>query len=310
MTLLYSLVGGFMKALRYWQVVALLAALQLAAAWLLAVPFASELHRQWDHSLVGDQLGAHPWMESAVWDEALIANAARMDAVYGPPMMFGAGAAYVLLSLLAVAGALPLYAGLDLKFNWERFWSDASRYFRPFLGLAVAAALLLLAADWAAELVDAFVAEAVADSNDEPTLFASRVLLNGGVRFGLFALIVMVFQYAKAIAAARQVRNLLFLIRRAFAFVSRHFLAALLLFSLFCLLELGINAMDAAAWHFLLPGADTPAQWAWVAFVTALLVVNKLAFFAGQLLFYTETRQRADEHGRISVVATDYDTEY
>ena len=267
-------------------------------------------HLQWDHSLVGDQLGAHPGMESAVWDEVLIANAGRMDAIYGPALMLGAGAVYVLLSLLAVAGALPLYAGLDLKFNWERFWSDASRYFRPFLGLAVVAAFLFLAADWAAELVDALIAESVAGSNDEPMLFTSSVLLSGGLRFGLFALIVMVFQYAKAIAAARQVRNIFFLVRRAFAFVSRHFLAALLLFSMFCLLELGINALDIAVWHFLLPGADTLAQWAWLAFVTALLVVNKLAFFAGQLLFYTETRRRADEHGSISIAEADYAAEY
>lgn len=307
MTIVYSLLKGISRVLGNWRVIALLTLVQLVAAWLLAAPLGAELHARWDHSLAGEQLDAMPGMEISLWDEILITKQQQFEGVYNVTFIVIAGLCYLMFSLLVISGALPLYAGLDLKFSWDRFWANASRYFRPFVGLAIVAALLFLAADLGAEIMNSVLSDAVATSDDEPTIFFTSVLLAGAFRFMLFALIVLVFQYAKAIAAAEGLRNIIYLIRKALGFVARHFLSVLLLFAILGAIEISVTALDAGVWHFLMPDAEGWMAWSWVVVITALLVTIKLSFLACQLHLYNETLRHADEQGRIHLSIESYE---
>ena len=307
MILLVTLLKGLAKALRYWQPIALLVLLQLVLAWLMASPLASEMHRAWDHSTISDDLERLPAMQGIAVDELMLAGQSRYEANYNPLFMAIAGVIIILCSMLVLAGVLPLYSGLDLKFNWDRFWLNASRYFRPFIGLAILAALLFWAADLASELVDALVDDALAGSDDEFTLFVTGTLVTGAFRFLLFSLIVLVFQYAQVIAAAEGLRNIIYLTRKAFGFVSRFFVVALVLFSLLGMIEFGIVALDAAVWHYLLPGAESLFGWGWIVLVMILLTAVKLSFFSSQVLLYTEISRRASEGVRVELDSGNYE---
>ncbi|HUX07061.1 MAG TPA: hypothetical protein VMX35_07065 [Acidobacteriota bacterium] len=308
MILLVTLLKGLAKALRYWQPIAFLVLVQLVLAWLVASPLTMEMHRAWDHSTIAHDPEILPAMQGIAMDELMLAGQERFESLYNPLFMAIAGVIYVLFSMLVLAGVLPLYAGLDLKFNWERFWGNASRYFRPFIGLAVLAALLFWAADLASELVDAFVKDALAGSDDEFSVFVTGTLAVGAFRFLLFSLIVLVFQYAKVIAAAEGLRNIIYLTRKAFGFVSRFFVVAVILFSLLGLIEFGIVALDAAVWNYALPGADSLFGWGWLVLVMLLLSAVKLSFFSSQVLLYTEISRRASEGVRVELNSGSYET--
>jgi hypothetical protein len=305
--LLITLLKGMGKAFRYWQPVVLLVLVQLALAWIIAWPLASEMHARWDHSTISQNLDTLPAMRGMVLDELLSAKRESLAPVYTPLFMSLAGIVYLLLSMLVLAGLLPLYSGLDLKFNWDRFWVNASRYFRPFIGLAIIATLLFWAADMASELVNSMVNDALASTNDEFSVFVTGVLVTGAFRFLLFSLIVLVFQYAKVIAAAEGLRNIIYLVRRAFWFVSRYFVIAVVVFSLLGLIEFSVIAIDAAVWHYLLPGVEDFVCWFWVALVSFVLIALKLSFFSSQLLLYMEVSRRAAEGVRVDLDTGSYE---
>lgn len=308
MFLLISIVSGIAKVFRYWQVVFLFVLVQLFFAWIFAVPLNSALHEAWDHSLIGSQAAADSSLQRVAWDELIAGDAASLGAVYSFSYMVLLGFGYLVVSVLFVGGALPLYGGFDLKFNWERFWGNASKYFRPFVGLAIIAALLFLVANLASTLVDDMLADAMVDSNDEPSIFITNVLVTGGFRFLFFSLIVMIFQYAKVIAATEHLRNVVYLTMKAFSFVTRNFLRVLVLFLLLALLEFGINALDVGVWFFLLAGQDTWVLTAWLVFITTLLIIVKLSFLSCQLTFYCEMRRRVEETGAIRIGDSNYTT--
>ena len=311
MLILITLVKGLAKAFRNWQAIAMLAVIQLLLAWLLAVPMTSELHNRWDHSMLpAADATVLPQAETIAWDEILIAQGSGLSAVYNSLVMPVAGVAYILFTALVLAGVLPLFSGLDLKFNWDRFWSNASRYFRPFVGLALIAALLFWAADAAGILLNDLVNDALAGNDDEASVFITGVLVTGSFRFLLFAMIVMIFQYAKAVASTEGLRNIIYLTRKAVSFVSRHFVTALLLFSLLGAIELGILALDTAVWHFALPGADPAFSWFWLVVVTVLLAGIKLGFYASQVLLYVEISRRTNEGVRVELDAGQYNTAF
>lgn len=313
MTVVVSLLNGLEKVLRNWQVVILLVVVQLTAAVLMSSPLAVLVHQQWDHSLVGEHAGlqdADPGFERTVWEENLVSRIFLLRGIYGGFQLWVAALVYIAISLLILAGVLPLYTGLDLKFSWERFWTNASRYFRSFLGLALIAALLFWAADFASVTLDAFIADAVAGSDDEPMVFLTSVVITGGFRFIVFGLIVLVFQYAKAIAASEGLRNIFYLTRKAFTFVSRYFFGAALLFVILSLLELGINALDVAVWYYVLPGSEFWVHMTWLAAVTVLLVIIKLAFLAGAMKFFDETQRRTDDRWRVQLDSGSYGAAY
>lgn len=306
MVLLFTILAGLIKVLRYWQVLVLLVALQLGAAWLLGSPFATSIHTGWDHSLIADQLAAQNLQPVTAWDEMLVGNAGTMALVYNTPQMLASGLAYLLISIFILAGALPLYSGLDLKFNWDRLWADAARYFRPFLGLAIIAAAFYFMLNSLTVIIDGMVAESMMNSDDELANFVSGVIFTGGLRFALFALVVMVFQYAKIVAASDQLRNVIYLVRRAFIFVSRHFVMAILLFFVIALVEFGITAMDLAVWHYLLPGSATWVQWTWLVVSTFLLVMVKMSYFSCQLMYYIESKRRETESSGVRLSSSSF----
>ena len=313
MTVVLSLAKGISKALRNWQVIALLVLVQLVVAFLLSVPLSSVLHQRWDRSLIGAQLaseGVDAGMERTVWDETLYGDRGHLHGLYSDLFMWVSGLVYALVCVLVIAGALPLYSGLDLKFSWDRFWANASRYFRPFFFLAIFAALLFWAADFGTVVVDSLMAEAGAGSDDEPMLFLTNVILTGGLRFLLFGFVVLVFQYAKVVAAAEQVRNIVYLIHKAFVFVGRHFLSAVLLFLVLSILELGVCAVDVAVWSYLLPRFDLAIRLAWLVLITVVLVVLKLSFFACQLNLYVDIRRRSGGLWRVGTETSRYAVEY
>lgn len=306
MVLLFTLLTGLIKVLRYWQVLILLVALQLCAAWLLGSPFATSIHTSWDHSMIAGQLNAQNIQQVTAWDEMLTGNATTMSLVYNTPQMLASGLAYLLISIFILAGTLPLYSGLDLKFNWDRLWADAARYFRPFLGLALIAGFFYFLINSFTVFVDGMVAESMSTSDDELANFVSGALFTGGLRFLLFALVVMLFQYAKIVAATDQLRNVIYLIRRAFIFVSRHFIMAILLFSVLALVEFGFNAMDLAVWHYLLPGSATWVQWTWLIVSTFLLMMMKMSYFACQLMYFVESKRRENESGSVRLSSSSF----
>lgn len=255
MTILINFVSGLAKVLRYWQVIVLMVLVQIFAGWLLASPLSLSMHSQWDHSLMSIQVQENPNINSALIDELLIQDSSQMEPIYKLPMMLVGGGGYLLFSIFLLAGALPLYSGLDLKFNWDRFWMDAARYFRPFIGLALIAFVLFLGVDYLANGVKDLVAKATAGSNDEASLFVSNVILVDGLRYFLFALVVLVFQYAKIVSASEQLRNIIYLVRQSFTFVIRNFFNVILLFIIISIVDFGICALDLAVWHYMIPDA-------------------------------------------------------
>jgi hypothetical protein len=305
--LLITLLQGLAKAFRYWQPILLLVVVQLLLAWMMAWPLAVEMHARWDHSTITENLDKLPAMRGMVLDELLSAEKESLDRNLSPLFTSLTGVVYILFSMLALAGILPLYVGLDLKFNWDRFWVNASRYFRPFIGLAIIAALLFWAADLASGVLNTLVNEALAGSDDEFSIFVTGVVVTAGFRFLMFALIVLVFQYAKVIAAAEGLRNIIYLVRKGLWFVSRHFVIALMLFSLLGLIEFGVTALDAAVWYYVLPGADGIVGWIWLALVSFLLVGVKLSFFSSQLLYYVEATRRASDGVRVELDTGSYE---
>ena len=311
MLVLIALIKGLAKAFRNWQAIAMLALVQLLLAWLIAAPLTSELHERWDNSMLpGAEPAALPQADTVAWDEALISRESELGGIYNSLVLPVTGLAYILFSALVLAGVLPLFSGLDLKFNWDRFWGNASRFFRPFVGLALIAALLFWAADTAALVLDDLVNDALAGNDDEASVFITGVLVTGAFRFLLFAMLVMVFQYAKAVAATEGLRNIIYLTRKAVSFVSRHFVTALMLFILLGAIEFGVLALDAAVWHFALPGADAAFAWAWLVVVTVLLVGLKLSFYASQLLLYVEISRRTSEGVRVDLDTGQYNAAY
>jgi hypothetical protein len=312
-TFLFALVKGIEKVVRNWQVIVLLLIVQITLACLLAAPMGATLHKQWDHSMIGRQLatdGMDPGLYRSIWDETKAIHGGHLGVTYDSLLMWLAGILYVIVCILIIAGALPLYTGLDLKFTWDRFWVNASRYFRSYVGLAILAGILFFAADFAALTVDSLIAEAGANSDDEPMVFLTGVVLTGGFRFLLFGLIVLVFQYAKVVAAAESLRNIIYLVRKAFSFVSRHFLTAVLLFICLGLIDLGINALDTAVWYYLMPGLEIWIQWSWLIAVTALLVIVKLSMLSCQLQLFVEIRRRSGDRWRVQLDSDSYATEY
>lgn len=310
MNLIFSLVAGFAKVLRGWQAAALLALLQLVLAFLLSSPMAAEMHGRWDSSLVDENLASRPQLQSTVWEEALPAGRELSGTLLSRPYLFAFAVIYIVLNILVLAGVVPLYTGLDLKFTWDRFWVNASRYFRVYIGLAVLAALLFWAADLSIGLFEDVVEEALAASDDEPMIFVTRLLVSGGLRLFVFSLIVLVFQYAKVISAAEEIRNVIYLVRRAFFFISRYFVSVFLLFAILSLLDLGLAAADVAIWYFALPDLAPPLHWAWLIGSTLLMVTIKLSFYACQLLLFVETLRRADDKGRISSYSDELTVNY
>lgn len=306
MQTLFNFFIGIAKVLRYWQVALLIVVLQLFAGWLLAFPLTSAMHETWDHSLLGEHVARGDFLPSVAVGELLVHTGNEMSALYRLPFMIAFGGAYLVIQIFIIAGLLPLYSGLDLKFNWDRYWSDAARYFRPFLGLAIVAMFFFYGAHLLSTATLNLVTESVAGSNDEAAVFVSTVLFTTGFRFLLFSLVVMVFQYAKIISASEQLRNIIYLVRRAFAFVARNFLRALLLFFMLGLLEMGITAMDVAVWHYMLQDAGVVAQWIWIAVVTAALTMARLAFFSAQSVFFNEARRKESEAGSIRVSSGTY----
>jgi len=307
---LIPLLKGLVKTLRNWQVIAVLVLVQLIGAWLMAMPLTSEFHRAWDHSLLAEDGAERPELASAAVDEVLIERHEFLGAMYSRTFIAMSGLAYVLFSILMLAGALPLYSGLDLKFSWDRFWANASRYFRPFVGLAVIAAVAFLAAGATADLFEGAVKDALIGNNDEASVFITGVLVTGAFRFIIFSLVVMVFQYAKVIAAAEGLRNIIYLIRRAVVFVLRNFVVALVLFSLLGAIEVGIVALDSAVWNFVLQDAESAVSLTWLVLMTAMLITVKLSFFSSQLLLFDEISRRASDGVRVDLDSRQYEAAY
>ena len=310
MIVLIPLLKGFVKTLRNWQVIAVLVLVQLIGAWLMAMPLTSEFHRAWDHSLLAEDSAARPELAGAALDEVLIERHEFLGAMYSPTFIAMSGLAYVLFSLMVLAGALPLYSGLDLKFSWDRFWANASRYFRPFVGLAIIAAVAFWAAAAAADLFEGAVKDALIGNNDEASVFITGVLVTGAFRFIIFSLVMMIFQYAKVIAAAEGLRNIIYLTRRAVVFVLRNFVVALVLFSLLGAIEVGIVALDSAVWHFVMPGAGNAVSLTWLVLMTAMLITVKLSFFSSQLLLFDEISRRASDGVRVDLDSRQYEAAY
>lgn len=301
MILLITFFKGLAKVFRYWQIVALLAIIQIFAAWLLAAPLVTAVHQQWDHSLIGSQLGLVAGMKVMVYDELLIGHSADLNGFYSTAFMFVVALGYILFNIWVVAGALRLYSGLDLKFNWDRFWSDASRFFRPFVGLAIIAAAMYFIVDTISVGVNNLVADSLRNSNDETANFLTGVVFTGGLRFLLFYFVLMVFDYAKAISAAEQLRNVIYVMRSTISFVARNFLKVLALFAILGLLEFGIASLDVAAWQYFLADAGQELRWGWLILITLLLSAVKLGFLSCQLVYYVETRRRESESGGIRI---------
>lgn len=295
MSIIINFLSGVAKVLRYWQVIVLMVIAQLFAGWLLASPLSLSMHNSWDHSLINGAVAQNQVLTSTVVDELLIKNSDQMESIYKLPMMLVGGGGYLLFSIFLLAGAMPLYSGLDLKFNWDRFWSDAARYFRPFVGLAAIAFILFFGADYLANGVKNVVASSTAGSNDEASLFVSNVILVDGLRYFLFALIMLVFQYAKIVSAAEQLRNIIYLIRRSFSFVIKHFFKVILLFSVICLVDMGISALDMAVWQYMIADMGIGVQWFWLIFSTFLFGVIKFTYLAAQMVNFLDIKRRVSE---------------
>lgn len=301
MILLRTFFRGLAKVFRYWQIVVLLAVVQIFAAWLLAAPLASTMHHQWDHSLIGSQLTLRADMKTLAVDELIVGHSVGLQGFYNTTFMFIAALGYILFNIWVIAGALRLYSGLDLKFNWDRFWSDASRFFRPFIGLAIIAAAMYFIADTISVGVNNLVADSLRNSNDEAANFLTGIVFTGALRFLLFYFVLLVFDYAKAISAAEQLRNVLYVMRSTVTFVSRNFFKVLVLFAILGLLEFGITALDVAVWQSFLTGADQVLRWGWLVLITLLLTAVKLGFLSCQLVYYVETSRRESESGGIRI---------
>jgi hypothetical protein len=243
---------------------------------------------------------------SVVQDELLIASESSMEVIYRQPYFIVSGLGYLFVSMFILAGLLPLYAGLDLKFNWDRFWSDAARFIKPFIGLAIISVAFFALADLLSSITRSFVIESLANSNDEPVIFVSTILFTHALRFILFALVVMIFQYAKIISATEQLRNVIYLIRHAFSFVGRFFLKAIILYAILSALEFGVLILDISVWHYMLPKTDMWIQLLWIITATLLFVIVKFCFFACQSLFYEETRRVESESGSIRLGDSSY----
>ena len=312
MQLLVTVISGFIKVWRYWQVLLILVVVQLFAAWLISVPMGETMQEQWDYSLIGEQLSESGILQSTVYEEFIIGNAGQMQNIYNKEIMIVYGVLLAIFSVFVLAGALPLYCGLDLKFHWDRLWSDSARFFKAFLGLSIISAIFLWLVHLLSNTINDLVANAIVNNNDELTVFITGTLFTNGLRFLLFSLIVMVFQYAKIASASEQLRNLIYLVTRAFSFVGRHFLKVLILFVMINILDIGMNLLDHAVWHYWIADSDIIVQWIWIIFVTIVLVSIKLSYFSSQLILYVETRRKESETGgvRISGGSGGYSSDY
>ena len=299
MSIIINFLSGIAKVLRYWQVIVLMVLVQIFAGWLLASPLSLSMHESWDQSLIHQNMAADPALASTVLDELLIKDSSHIESIYKLPMMLVGGGGYLLFSIFLLAGAMPLYSGLDLKFNWDRFWSDAARYFRPFIGLALISFVLFVGADYLAAGIRDLVSNATANSNDEASLFVSNVILVDGLRYFLFALIVLVFQYAKIVSAAEQLRNIIYLVRRSFSFVIRHFFKVFLLFLVISIIDAGICALDHAVWNYMIPDMGIEVQWVWLIVSTFIFGVVKFTYFAAQMVNFLDIRRRTSESAGI-----------
>jgi hypothetical protein len=304
--IILTVVSGIGKVLRYWQAILLLAVVQLFAAWILANPLTSTIHDTWDHSMIVDSVTAGNMPLSVVQDELLISSDSSMEIIYHRTLFIVTGLGYLFVSMFILAGLLPLYAGLDLKFNWDRFWSDAARFYKPFIGLAIISIAFYAAADFISNTTRSFVIDSLANSNDEAIVFIATVLFTHALRFILFALVVMIFQYAKIISATEQLRNVIYLIRRAFSFVGKFFLKIIILYAILSVLEFGVLLLDISVWHYMLAKTDMWIQLLWIVVATLLFVVVKFSFFACQSILYEETRRVESESGSIRLGDSSY----
>lgn len=288
---------------RYWNVIVLFVLVQLLFGWLFSQPLVVEMNSQWSHSLLPAEAGEHGILAASLWDELLIAISGGMDLYFSPFFLGGMALLYILVSMFLLAGTLPLYSGLDLKFNWERFLSDGARLFQPFLGLAVISVLLFVAADFASDSVRTLIQDSLADSNDEASKFISGVLFTGLLRFLLFSLVILLFQYAKIISASEQLRSVFYLLKNALSFFSRHFLLVLALFALVGVLELLFILLDTAVWHFMIPEESIVIRLIWLIASSSTFVFLKLLYFATQTMAYKEIKRTEYEANSVQEVS-------
>lgn len=291
MQIFLFLISGFRKTFRYWNVIILLTVIQLLFSWFFALPMIEAFDQQWSSSLLPSQMADHGMMPSLAVSELFINVSQQMSNHYSSGLFIAVGLFYLIVCMFVLAGSLPLYSGLDLKFNWERFLSDGARLFRPFLGLAVISVLFFVLADLISASVNEVVHQSMADSNDEASMFIIGVLFNTLLRYFLFSMVVMIFMQAKICSASEQLRNVIYVIRRAVSFVIKHLLSVLSLFLLVALLEFLIVMLDVSIWHYMLAESSFVVQLVWLVFSTMLLVTIKLLYFASQSQLYNETKR-------------------
>jgi hypothetical protein len=299
MATIITILIGFFKAFRYWHVIVFTVLIQLAFGWLLAFPMVSVMEQQWDHSMLPLQIEGSGFTQAMVFDELLNNNFSAISNSYQSPLFLFIGISFILISTFILAGLLPLYFGLDLKFNWDRFWSDGARSFRSFLALIVIAIPFFVLADFISNLADKYLILPLAVGNSEAAQFVTVAILSNGFRFFLFALVVILFQYAKIVSASQQLRNVFYLIRNAFTFVGKHFFRIILIFLILAILDQGLFMLDTVIWTYLVQDAGVGFQWAWLLISSFLMIFMKFSYFACQGMLYVELKRRDVESGSV-----------
>jgi len=290
------------RVLRYWNVILLLTIVQLAIGWIMSLPMAHSFGEAWNFSLLPSQMQEQGFSATLAYQEVLTGAIVQQGNFYSVTMISILALLYLACVIFIIAGTLPLYGGLDLKFNWERFLSDGARFFRPFLLLAIISLLFFWLADVITTSITDLVNDSLAESNDEATIFFSGLIFTNVLRFIVFSLMVMIFQYAKIAGAVEQLRNILYLLRRSAGFISKHLLQVLAVFAIITILDVLVHLLDKAIWYYMTPGDSLLIQSIWLIISTALLVFIKLVFFGAQVQLYGETRRRETESSSIKEV--------